>query len=202
MTGWLALVLLGLVVSARTRLSAVVAGQPVSVPVLWLVFAAVVVAVAGVAAYVSYWHAVEVVTRHAEPGVIGHLYPVLIDGIVVAASMVLLDSARHSEPAPPLAWWMLGAGVAVTLAANITFGAQAGPASALWAAWPAAAFVGCYETVMLLVRASARRTEIVPRELIPPAVPSSAELAAEASLRATLAVGNRGRSTSSPSGSR
>jgi hypothetical protein len=47
-TGWLALVLLGLVVSARTRLNAVVLGQPVSVPVLWLVAAAVVLALAAV----------------------------------------------------------------------------------------------------------------------------------------------------------
>ena len=59
-----------------------------------------VVAVAGVAGYVSYWHAVEVVTRHGEPGIIGHLYPVLIDGIIVAASMVVLDAARHGEAAP------------------------------------------------------------------------------------------------------
>jgi hypothetical protein len=42
----LVLILLGLVVSARIRLNAVVLGQPVSVPVLWLVFAAVVLALA------------------------------------------------------------------------------------------------------------------------------------------------------------
>ena len=47
-----------------------------------------VVAVAGVAAYVSYWHAVEVVTSNGEPGTIASLYPVVIDGIIVAASMV------------------------------------------------------------------------------------------------------------------
>jgi hypothetical protein len=107
--------------------------------------AAALVAVALVAAYVSYWHAVEVVTGHSEPGIIGHLYPVLIDGIIVAASMVLLDAARHAESAPPLAWWMLAAGIGVTLAANVAYGARGGWASALWAAWPAAAFVGCYE---------------------------------------------------------
>lgn len=124
--------------------------------VRWATVAAVV-AVAGVAAYVSYWHAVAVVTRLAEHGTVGHLYPVAIDGIIVAASMVLLDAARHSEDAPPLAWVLLGAGIAVTLAANVTYGAQAGVSSALWAAWPALAFVGCYELLMLLVRASARR---------------------------------------------
>ena len=39
---WAVLGVLGLVVSARVRLSAVIFGQPVSVPVLWLVFAVVV----------------------------------------------------------------------------------------------------------------------------------------------------------------
>ena len=59
-----------------------------------------VVAVAGVAAYVSYWHAVDVVTHRGETAVKGHLYPVAIDGIIVAASMVVLDAARHMEGAP------------------------------------------------------------------------------------------------------
>jgi hypothetical protein len=149
-----------------------------------------VVAVAGVAGYVSYWHAVEVVTANGEPGTIARLYPAAIDGLIVAASMVLLDAARHSEDAPPLAWWLLGSGIAVTLAANVTFGAQTGVAGAMWAAWPALAFVGCYELLLLLARASARRSgEAVTSEHFV-AVPSGNETAAEASLRATLALGN------------
>ncbi len=149
-----------------------------------------VVAVAGVAAYVSYWHAVEVVTRNAEHGTIAHLYPILIDGIIVAASMVVLDAVRHGEDAPKLAWWLLGSGVLVTLAANVTYGAESGPAGALWAAWPAAAFVGTYELMMLLVRASARRSSSKPLNYDSVALPNAAEVAAEASLRATLAAGN------------
>ena len=156
-----------------------------------------VVAVAAVAAYVSYWHAVDVVTRHREPGMIGHLYPVVIDGIIIAASMVLLDAARHSEDAPPLAWWLLAAGIFVTLAANVTYGFEGGWGSALWAAWPAAAFDGCYELLMLLVRASARRAGAAapsgPPGVVPapvPVAPASLEHAAEMALRATLAAGN------------
>ena len=42
----LALAMLGLIVSAKVRLNAVVLGQPVSVPALWLVFAAVVLLLA------------------------------------------------------------------------------------------------------------------------------------------------------------
>ena len=149
-----------------------------------------VLAVAAVAAYVSYWHAVEVVTGHGEPGMVGHLYPVVIDGIIVAASMVLLDAARHREDAPPLAWWLLGAGIAVTLAANVAYGARFGVPGALWAAWPAAAFVGCYELLMLLVRASARRANRGHTPAVSAAVPTDAQSAAVVALRATIAAGN------------
>ena len=149
-----------------------------------------VVAVAGVAGYISYWHAVEVVTRHGETAVRGHLYPVVIDGIIVAASMVVLDAARHRERAPLLSWSLLGSGIGVTLAANVTYGVTFGLAGALWAAWPALGFVGCFELLMMLVRAAARRAQTEAAVTIPSAVPSSAELAAEASLRATLALGN------------
>jgi hypothetical protein len=157
--------------------------------VRWTAVAAVV-AVAGVAAYVSYWHAVEVVTSNGEPSTIARLYPAAIDGLIVAASMVLLDAARHGERAPQLAWWLLGSGVAVTLAANVTYGAQHGVASALWAAWPALAFVGVYELGLLLVRASARRSTNTADSRISLTLPNATEVAAEASLRATLAAGN------------
>lgn len=149
-----------------------------------------VVAVAGVAGYVSYWHAVEVVTGHGEPGIVGHLYPVVIDGIIVAASMVLLDAARHREGAPPLAWWLLAAGIAVTLAANVAYGARFGVPGGLWAAWPAAAFVGCYELLMLLVRASASRANPSAPDGFASPVPTGAENAALMALKATLAAGN------------
>lgn len=159
----------------------------------WLVrlaTVAAVVAVAGVAAYVSYWHAVAVVTAHGETSVRGHLYPVGIDGLIVAASMVVLDHARHREDAPVLSWLLLFAGIGVTLAANVAYGVAFGLAGALWAAWPAAAFVGCWELLMMLVRASARRAETGVPVQLPQAPPSDAEKAAEAALRATLSAGN------------
>ena len=171
--------------------------EPPAVPVSlrgdWLVrWCAVlaVVAVAGVAGYISYWHAVEVVTRHGETAVRGHLYPVVIDGIIVAASMVVLDAARHRERAPLLSWSLLGSGIGVTLAANVTYGVTFGLAGALWAAWPALGFVGCFELLMMLVRASARRSQAEPARTVSSPVPGTNGAAAEASLRATLALGN------------
>lgn len=158
---------------------------------------AAVMAVAAVAAVISYRHAVTVVTGHGEPGLVGHLYPVVIDGLIVAASMVLLDSARHREKPPALALWLLAAGIGATLAANVLAGVSAGPLGAVVAAWPAAAFVGCYELLMVLVRASARRNghaaEDEPHgspDAVPPPVPADAQDAALIALRATLAAGN------------
>ena len=180
-------------IAERERKAAERAARPASLRGDWLVrwcTVLAVVAVAGVAAYISYWHAVDVVTHHGERGVRGHLYPVVIDGIIVAASMVVLDAARHMEAAPKLAWFLLGSGIGVTLAANVAFGIAFSVSGALWAAWPALAFVGCYELLMMLVRASARRAQAEPVSTVSSAVANAAEVAAEASLRATLAAGN------------
>ena len=62
--------------------------------------AAAVLAVAGIAAYVSYWHAYAVVGAHGESGITGRLEPVTIDGLVYASSMVVLYAARHRVPVP------------------------------------------------------------------------------------------------------
>ena len=52
--------------------------------------AAAVLAVAGIAAYVSYWHAYAVVRAHGETGITARLEPATIDGLVYASSMVVL----------------------------------------------------------------------------------------------------------------
>lgn len=162
----------------------------------WTAVAAVL-AVAAVAAWISYRHAVQVVTAHGEPGTVGRWYPVVIDGLIVAASMVLLDAARHREDAPRLAWLLLAAGIGATLAVNVLAGTASGPLGAVIASWPALAFVGCYELLMMLVRAAARRAPAGAAGLADPQavtfsspVPADAETAAEASMRATLAAGN------------
>ena len=86
--------------------------------------AVAVLAVAGVAAYVSYWHAYAVVCAHGETGITARLEPTTIDGLVYASSMVNLYAARHRLPVPALARWLLALGIVATLAANM---AQAGP---------------------------------------------------------------------------
>ncbi|HEV3293765.1 MAG TPA: DUF2637 domain-containing protein [Streptosporangiaceae bacterium] len=84
--------------------------------------AAAVLAVAGIAAYVCYWHAYAVVWAHGETGITARLEPATIDGLVYASSMVVLYAARHRVPVPSLARWLLGLGIAATLTANMAQG--------------------------------------------------------------------------------
>jgi hypothetical protein len=125
--------------------------------------AVAVLAVAGVAAYVSYWHAYAVVRAHGETGITARLEPATIDGLVYASSMVILYAARHRLSAPSLARWLLGLGIAATLTANMAQGWSHGPVGAAVAAWPAISLVGSYELLIWLVR-TAGALEPVPAE--------------------------------------
>ena len=99
--------------------------------------AAAVLAVAGIAAYVSYGHAYAVVRAHGETGITARLEPATIDGLVYASSMVVLYAARHRVPVPSLARWLLALGIAATLTASMAQGWSHGPVGAVVAAWPA-----------------------------------------------------------------
>jgi hypothetical protein len=117
--------------------------------------AVAVLAVACVAAYVSYWHAYAVVCAHGETGVTARLEPATIDGLVYASSMVNLYAARHRLPVPALARWLLALGIIATLAANMAQGWSHGPAGAVIAAWPAVSLVGSYELLVWIIRTAA-----------------------------------------------
>jgi Protein of unknown function (DUF2637) len=75
-----------------------------------------VVAVAVVAAVISYQHAFELVRSHGESGVTARLVPFTVDGLIWAASMVVLDASRRGQPVPRLAAWSLGVGIVARLA--------------------------------------------------------------------------------------
>ena len=117
--------------------------------------AVAVLGVAGIAAYVSYWHAFEVVRAHGESGITARLEPATIDGLVYSSSMVVLYAVRHRLPVPGLARWLLALGILATLAANVAHGWSHGPVGAAVAAWPAASLVGSYEFLLWLIRTAA-----------------------------------------------
>jgi hypothetical protein len=112
------------------------------------------------AAVASYQHAYDLVRTHGEAGWTARLVPLTVDGLIYVSSMVMLDSARRAAPVPALARWLLGVGIAATLAANVAHGlGHGGLAGAAVAAWPAVALVGSYELLMMVIRGSQVPTE-------------------------------------------
>jgi hypothetical protein len=111
-----------------------------------------VATVAAVAAVISYRHAYELVSTHGETGVTAQLLPFTVDGLILAASMLILDANRRHQPVPPLARWCLGAGILATIGANLAHGLGHGPIGALVSAWPALALAGSFELLMTLIR--------------------------------------------------
>jgi Protein of unknown function (DUF2637) len=104
--------------------------------------AIVVLAVAAFAAVVSYSHIYDLGSAHGQAGVAARLLPLSVDGLILAASLVMLLEARAARTAPTLARVMLGLGVAATVAANVGFGAADGLIGAAISAWPAISFIG------------------------------------------------------------
>ncbi len=149
--------------------------------------AAAVITVAAVAAVISYQHAYELVRSHGEAGLTARLLPFTVDGLIWAASTVVLDASRRGQPVPRLAVWSLGTGIVATVGANLAHGVGQGPIGALVSAWPALALVGSFELLMMLIRAGrggrAGATESEPR--YQPAPP----LAQEAPLELSAAPG-------------
>lgn len=66
--------------------------------------------------------------------------------------MVILHSARRKVAVPALARWLLGLGIAATLAANVAHRLGQGLIGAAVGAWPVVALVGSYELLMMIIR--------------------------------------------------
>jgi hypothetical protein len=96
----------------------------------------------------------DLVLAHGKSGWTARMVPLTVDGLIYASSMVMLDSARRRTPVPALARWLLGLGIAATLAANVAHGLGHGLMGAAVAAWPAVALVGSYELLMMVIRSS------------------------------------------------
>jgi hypothetical protein len=59
------------------------------------------VTVAAVVAVISYQHAYELVRLHGESGTTARLLPFTVDGLIWAASMVVLDTSRRGRIGVP-----------------------------------------------------------------------------------------------------
>ena len=117
--------------------------------------AVVVLAVAGIAAYISYWHAYAVVCEYGETGITAQLEPATIDGLVYASRWSSCMRRGTGRPVPRLARWMLALGIVASLAVNVAQGWSHGPVGAVIAAWPAVSLVGSYELLVWIIRTAA-----------------------------------------------
>jgi Protein of unknown function (DUF2637) len=79
------------------------------------------------------------VSTHGETGLTARLVPCTVDGLILAASMLILDASRRNQPVPRLARWCLGAGIVATIWANLAHGLGDGAVGAVVSAWPALA---------------------------------------------------------------
>ncbi|WP_372442987.1 DUF2637 domain-containing protein [Actinomadura barringtoniae] len=113
--------------------------------------ACVVVGVAVVAGYVSYRHAYEFVRANGEEPTAAALVPLTVDGLIFAASLTALETARRGGKTPVLARLALGLGMAASITANVSHGLGHGLAGALVAGWPAVALILVFELLLTAV---------------------------------------------------
>src|SRR5689334_6237625 len=66
---------------------------PMHKPLLAVVRVVATVAIAGIAAWVSYWHMRDVAYRFGETSISAYLLPVSVDGLIVVASVSLVELA-------------------------------------------------------------------------------------------------------------
>ena len=154
--------------------------------------AAVVCAVAAFATVVSYSHIYGLGRAYGQDGTAAWLLPLSVDGLILAASLVLLHEARNDRDAPALARLMLWLGIGATVGANIAYGAGYGLLGALISAWPAVAFIGAVEIAMQQVRRS-RAPRAVGTVSDVQEVPGDVKQAVRAAYAASVAAGQAER---------
>jgi len=125
-----------------------------------------VLAVAGIAAVISFLHIYHLCITHLQGRVASALLPLAIDGAVIVATMSMLTASGIWK-----AWArvLLFLAVTLTLAANVAYGIPAGMWGAILSGWPAVAFLLCAELAIGMSRhaspvkkAASRKPEKMP----------------------------------------
>ena len=138
---------------------------PTTTPrVRWAAVGTVLI-LAGVAAYMSYGHLRAVAQGQGEDA--AALFPISVDGLIVAASLVLLVQRRCGQPGGVLPWAGLLLGVAATIAGNVA-SAEPSTLARLVAAWPPVAFALSYEYLLTLLRPADPRPVVEPAPVAGP----------------------------------
>ncbi|MFI0420518.1 DUF2637 domain-containing protein [Spongiactinospora sp. 9N601] len=117
---------------------------------------ATVVVLAAIAAIVSYQHMHQLAIQHGESFWSAALVPLAVDGMIVAASLALLEDSRAGRRGGLLPWLFLIISSGASLAANVAI-AEPTFTARIIAAWPSLALIGAYEMLMRMIRHTARQ---------------------------------------------
>jgi hypothetical protein len=148
-----------------------------------VIVAAVTGLVAAIAGVVSYSHITALGLRTYQGPADAHMLAIPIDGLIVAGSVILAAGSA-------LGWLGVVPGVVATLFANLQFGLPHGRLAAVVSTWPAVAFtVACFMLERWL-RSRRRGAGQGSADALWQVLPSDAQSAALASMRATFAAGN------------
>jgi hypothetical protein len=115
-------------------------------------------AVAAIAAWSSYSHMVHVALGYGERPQVAYALPVSVDGMLVVASVVMVDDKRRVHRVRPIARLAFSAGMVASIAANIA-AAHPSIGARIVDAWPAVALLLVVE---MLARPPAPAAQEVP----------------------------------------
>ena len=113
-------------------------------------------AVAGIAAWASWSHMVHVALRFGERPEVAYVLPLSVDGLLVVASAAMVDDKAAGREPRKSAKVAFAAGVAASIAANVT-AAQPSIGARAVAAWPALALLLVVELMTRKGRRKLRR---------------------------------------------
>ena len=136
-----------------------------------------------IAGTVSYLYMHLLVELHGQPGWVARLTPLLVDGMIVAASTTLLADSRSGRRGGFLPRALLVAGSAASLAANVAV-AEPTVTGRMIAAWPSFSLIAAYELLMRQVRRGAETR-----------IPERRPARASVSVTGTAATSARGPAT-------
>lgn len=103
-----------------------------------------VLVVAAVAAYVSYWHMHDLALKVGEGPVQAKILPLSVDGMMLAATLTVVERRRDKVPVGLWCWVGLALGLVASTAANIA-AAEPTVEGRLVAMWPPLALFVCLE---------------------------------------------------------
>ncbi len=126
---------------------------------------------------------------HGGTGVAARLLPLSVDMLILVGELMLLHEGDRKEARFWLGWVLVGSGIAATLAANMTYGAQFGTVGAIIWGWPAYSFILVAAGMVAIVKRGGTALAEAVRDgspgVLSAVAPTDAQNAAEMALRAT-----------------